>query len=176
MSAGADNNKNSISPFIPDEILKRVDEKKRLNRFYSLRTIFYDFHKGWGGSFFLQEELLFHAVDSYFCDLERMKAFHNIENGDQHKRAAFTAKWLTKIRPIQTNVGGTLTKASMLVNEMYAIHAAVHHLDVDTFLIPDELVRNLLYTLHNRELEGEVLATLFYTIETIAKKKEEQED
>ncbi|MBF0244783.1 MAG: hypothetical protein HQL31_05875 [Planctomycetes bacterium] len=153
----------------PADILAEVPRDKILVRLASLKGIYSKFEKQWGGTY-LCEDLLLHCVENAFCDLGRMKAFHDIENGDQHKRAAFTARWIVKIRPIMIHNGDLVTKHKMFVNEFFAIHAGLHHLNISIKKIPKPLLSNLLYTLHYRDTGGEILSTLMYTTELIAKR------
>lgn len=118
----------------------------------------------------LNAKLLRHAVECYFLDLERLKAFHDIQFADQHKRAAFTMLWLARIKPVQLATDVNMTKALMLVNEAYAIHAGLAHMAIDIDTISTACLRNLLYTLHYRNSSPEVLSFLAYLMECACKK------
>ena len=149
----------------PDEILDSVPEGVRLARLHALVRIYVDVcEKRWQDTR-LDRNVLLHAVENYFCDIVRTKAFHGIALADQHKRAAFTMKWIAKTRPIYLRPGSVPTKASYLANEAFALIAGLEHLDASPNRLSDGLCRNLLYTLHYRNLDGEVLSTLMYAIE-----------
>lgn len=152
-------------PFTPKEILDTIPEEKRLRRLHALVRIYNELceHR-WPGTF-LDREVLMHAVESYFCDMERMKAFHNIALADQHKQAAFTIKWIAKTKPIIIKPGAPSTKGGLLANEVFALTAGLNRLNATVNNLSDSLLRNLLYTLHYRHLDAEVLATMMYTIE-----------
>ena len=119
----------------------------------------------------LNLKLLRHTVESYMLDMERMKTFHDIKYSDRHKRAAFSMYWIAKIKPIQRATDANMTKALILVNEAYAIHAGIGHLDASVKNISADYLRNLLYTLHYRHVPPEALALDTYLLECAANKK-----
>lgn len=152
-------------PFTPKEILEAVPETKRLMRLHALVRIYTDVCAPHWHDTLLDRDILLHCVESYICDLERTKAFHDILLADQHKQAAFTIKWIAKTRPILVRPGAPQTKTSLLANEVFALTAGLNWLRATPSHLSDALLRNLLYTLHYRNLDAEVLATLMYTIE-----------
>jgi hypothetical protein len=152
-------------PFTPKEILDSIPETKRLVRLHALVRIYNDVCAPRWQNTLLDKDILLHCVESYVCDLERTKAFHDILLADQHKQAAFTIKWLAKTRPIIVRPGAPQTKASLLANEVFALTAGLNWLKASPSDLSDSLLRNLLYTLHYRSLDAEVLATLMYAIE-----------
>jgi hypothetical protein len=153
-------------PFTPKDLLDRVGQEKILNRFYSLDTIYTAKIQPNCPNTFLQKFILRNAVESYFCDLQHSKDFHDIELADRHKVAAFTIKWIVKSRPIQLNEaaspGGPYI---LLVNEIFALMAGLIHLSANIEQLSSPIFRSLLYTLHNRTVDAETLSAMMYTIE-----------
>ena len=82
-------------PFTSRTILSRAaNEEKILDRFHSLVTLYEaKIHLKYPNTF-LQKCILRHTVESYFCDLQHSKDFHNITLADRHKVAAFSIKWI----------------------------------------------------------------------------------
>lgn len=152
-------------PFTPKELLDSIPEEKRLTRLYAMVRIYDDLcAKRWPGTI-LNKDVLLHCVESYFCDILRVKAFHDVDLANQHKRAAFTIKWVARARPIQLRPNAQTTKATVLANEVFALLCGLSHLQADINDISPAFQRNLLYTLHYRNLDGEVLTSLMYAIE-----------
>lgn len=153
-------------PFTPKDILKRVGEEKILNRFYSLDTIYKVKIQPKCPNTFLQKFILRNTVESYFCDLQHSKDFHNIELADRHKIAAFTIKWIVKSRPIQLlETANPSGRYILLVNEIFALMAGLIHLSASIDELSDPMFRSLLYTLHNRTFDAEFMSAMMYTIE-----------
>lgn len=152
-------------PFTPAAILSGIGDEKWQRRFHSLKTIYeLKFSPLWPHTF-LDQHILLHAIQSHFCDLQHAKNFHDTKLADQHKVAAFTIKWLVKLRPIQLKPDTKPVKVDLLANEMFALTAGMIFLKSDARLISDHLLRSLLYTLHNRPFDAEVMSALMYTIE-----------
>lgn len=152
-------------PFTPKEILDTIPESRRLSRLHAWVKIYTDLCAPHWQDTVLDKDVLMHCVESYFCDLERTKAFHDISLADQHKQAAFTIKWIVRTRPIFIRPGGKSTKASLLANEMFALAAGLFWLRAKPGDLSEPFLRNLLYTLHYRNFDPEVMATMMYTVE-----------
>lgn len=153
-------------PFTPKVILERVGEEKVLKRFYSLDTIYKAKIQPHCPNTFLQKYILRNTVESYFCDLQHSKDFHNIELADRHKVAAFTIKWIIKSRPIQLNENANPNGSYiLLVNEIFALMAGLIHLSASIEQLSNPMFRSLLYTLHNRTFDAESMSAMMYTIE-----------
>jgi len=138
------------------------------NRVKTLTRVFQTVLGDWEG-IYLQGEILRHAVESYFLDIYRMKAFHQIELADQHKRASFTMFWIAKLRPIQIYEDANMTDALHLINERFALHAGLSHLDIGIEDISENYTSNLMYTLHYRQFPPEVLTSMMYLLECACK-------
>jgi hypothetical protein len=122
---------------------------------------------------FLQDEVLYHCVESLFLDIYRIRAFHGIEIIDSHKKAAFTMKWVSKLRPISIDKNYKETnyaQVRLTANDYFAVQAGIWHLNVDFDLLFDchkDFIKNLIYTLHNRYVTGEILSSMMYLIEKL---------
>jgi len=155
-------------PFGPSKILQKIPPTEIREYLYVLESVFQTMKTVMKlpAEIRLDIGILKHCVDSYFCDLLRMKGFHEIDIEDRHKRAAFTIKWITRLRPIQICSDAQLNKSWLLVNELFAVFAGLKHLPVTFHAMRKDLyLRNLLYTLHNRNLDVEVLSSMMFLIE-----------
>lgn len=123
-------------------------------------------------SIFLSEELLHCAVNAYFDDIYKYKAYAGSPYADNHKQAAFTIIWISRFHPIQIkpecdNVNTTV----LTINEAFALYAGFMFLDPSVISkLQKTFYRHLIYTLVYRELPARGWATLIYLIETAAKK------
>jgi hypothetical protein len=153
-------------PFTSRAILGRAaSEEKILDRFHSLATLYEQLIRPKYPNTFLQQCVLRHTIENYFCDLQHSKDFHNITLADNHKVAAFTIKWIVKTRPIQLNAEGVKKSGELIINEMFALMVGLRFLGADIKEISDNLLRSLLYTLHNRTVDAEAMSAMMYTIE-----------
>ncbi|MBC2696710.1 MAG: hypothetical protein HF982_15825 [Desulfobacteraceae bacterium] len=150
-------------------IYQEIDDNS-LARYDSLIDMFQKFKEDniFNDSLYLNEALLYNAVYSYFIDLQRTKCFHNIPFADQHKKAAYTMKWITKVKPIQIKHTVDIDKIDeecMQANELFAFIAGISFLDVDLNKLPDHFINNILYILQYRDVECLVLSSKMYLIE-----------
>ena len=121
---------------------------------------------------YLCHEVVGNVVASYFDDIDRMKQFHaDIKLADHHKIAAFTAKWISHLKPIQI-VEGQLVRAKdkkLLANEFFAFYAVTSILNISNVKsIPESLRYNMLYMFRFRHFTGRTLATICYCLEEIS--------
>ncbi len=105
---------------------------------------------------YLCHEVVGNIVVSYFDDIDRLKRYHaTIKLADQHKIAAFTAKWITCLKPIQI-IEGQLTHTKdvkLLANEYFAFYAITSILQISNVKnIPESLRYNMLYMFRYRHL------------------------
>jgi hypothetical protein len=147
-----------------------VPKEKVLERIDTLREIYLSPSLNYRGAH-LDLYLLRHAVESYFLDLHRMKNFHGIEYADQHKCAAFTMFWIVKVHPVQIDKDVDMSCALILVNEMFAIHAGLAHLQLTPRKLTPNYIKNLMYTLHFRQVTPEIMASSMYLLECAHKNK-----
>ena len=149
----------------PADVLKTIPREKVVNRLKTLWTYFNVEFKPRFVGIHLNAKLLRHAVESCFLDIARMKNFHGIEFADAHKRAAFTMLWITKAHPVQLETNVNMTESLLVINELFAIHAGIGHLDIDASMISPKYIKNLIYILHFRNPAPEILASSMYTLE-----------
>lgn len=111
--------------------------------------------------------VLRNAVESYFLDIDRIKAFHNIKYADKHKKAALTIRWISKLRPIQLLSDDSMEVSGdvFLANAIFAINAGLSFLEVDIKKISQAFFHHLLYISQYRDLDGSHLATTMYVLE-----------
>jgi len=118
----------------------------------------------------MNKVLLLNAVESYFLDIQRLKAFHGMERADRFKIAGYFLKWLCKIRPIQVgplgNLPPNLQKRGIVVNADFALIHALIVAKINQPNVEPRLVMSLLYSAHYRELDGGVMAV---TMESLAR-------
>lgn len=150
----------------PQEYLEKVGEQRILERVYIYEQI-YNLHvrEIWFANH-LSVEILRHVVDNYFVDVERTKDFHGNERVNRYRQAAFTLKWVSKLRPIQLKPGHSITDASMFINEIYAIQLAMHYLKKPLKNLPPPFLADLLYDLHFRPTDGEILTLVMRAIDS----------
>ncbi|MDR3500694.1 MAG: hypothetical protein P4L72_15880 [Parvibaculum sp.] len=122
------------------------------------------------------------AVATY-DDIDRFKSYHLRNDGDARsdvvKRAAYFAKWTSKLRPImfkRTTDAPAARDMGLMVNELLALAYAME-------LMSSELGRNirlsnkthseLLYDLHYREIADDALLAIFQLIADLARARKD---
>ena len=145
-----------------------------LNRCSTLVALYQEFINKYNdphrGSVYLNKDLLYIVVESYFDDIYRYKEYSGSERADQHKQAGYTIKWISRIRPIQLNQDTLIDKQTLFINSSFAIYCGFSFLDLkiaDT--ITPHFFKHLLYITQYRQLSGKQLATMFYVLECGAK-------
>ena len=135
--------------------------------FARLRSIVNIYHKAFKNfaGVYISTPILRSAVERYFLELDWGKAFHGSEFADQHKRAALSAFWIAKLRPVQLHTNANVTDALLIANEWFAIHAAFAHLEIEVSAVSAPYLRNLIYTLRYRSPDPETLASVVYLLE-----------
>ncbi len=149
----------------PQEYLEKEGEQRILERVYIYEQIYNLYIRDFWFASHLSLEVLRHVVDNYFVDVERTKDFHGSERVNRHRQAAFTLKWISKLRPIQLTPSHAITDASMYINEIYAIHLAMHYLKKPLKKLPPPFLDDLLYDLHFRPIDGEILTLVMRAID-----------
>ena len=112
-----------------DEVAEQVRIAKRCAYFKQAFGLYNEKLKGSGlDGAEMNSALLINAIESYFIDVRRIKAFHGMERVDRYKIASYTLKWLCKIRPVQVgplgNLRRNLQKHGLLVNADFALTQA----------------------------------------------------
>ncbi len=155
----------------PDGVAEHTDARtQRLRRFELLHGIYGALLKDLGPvkkHVRLDPALLYETVRNYFDELDLTKRHHEIVNADCHKRAAFTMKWIARLRPIQVvSASADLPERAYIVNELFAVRAAFSFLEgVNPEKDTPAMLRALVLICRNRELDSEVLATLMFALE-----------
>lgn len=118
----------------------------------------------------LNRAILHNVVQSYFHDVNRHKNFHGTERVDEVKQAAYTMKWIAKLRPVQFNCPeDVVSKPILYVNEVFAIRGGMAFMKISPDILPEPLYGDMLYTLRYRSIDERILfvwlATLQYALD-----------
>ena len=149
------------------EIIKRSIFLEK--QFRILQTIFPEFI-----DLQLSRGLIGNIGISYFDDINRMKKFHDkMKLANKYKIAAYTAKWIIFLRPIQFPQEDIpkKNKERYLANEYFALHCISAILEKNFLELDKMMLLNLLYTLRYRYFTGRLLSTLLYSIDLNCPKK-----
>ncbi len=124
----------------------------------------------WRG-IFLHPDILFEAVASSYQDIYRLKFFRNVQWVDAHKKAAYTMKWIARMRPIQLHRGPPATIAMFRVNAWYAVRCGLVLLGVQSDWASDpwwkNYTGNLAYLLHYHSPSVEQLSSEMYVLQEL---------
>jgi hypothetical protein len=147
------------------DLRPRIERRVKL-----LYNIYHEFASGWKG-IILNPHLLFESVSSAYCDIYRLKFFRDVPWIDDHKKAAFTMKWISRIRPIQIYHGIIPTAASIKVNSYYAIVSGLSILKVKEGWKKDEWwerwITNMVYLLHYHSVSVELLSSELFVLKSL---------
>ncbi|MCH8887930.1 MAG: hypothetical protein IIC13_15210 [SAR324 cluster bacterium] len=156
----------------PAEILKDIGQDRIKARVGSLMRLYRRVRARFPETY-INATLLFHAVASYYADLHRLKVFHDTILANEYRKAAFIMKWITKIRPIQLERDGVVTKAHLLANEFFAIAAGLELLgDIKPGDISNDLLNRFAYNLHYRPINAETLTDTMMLLDKALKKEQ----
>ncbi|MDR0688044.1 MAG: hypothetical protein LBF55_05065 [Prevotellaceae bacterium] len=124
----------------------------------------------------LNRAILSGMVRSYFDDIERFKEYTGSERADRHKQAAYTIKWIAKLKPIQIKIDEkedkvyeTASKELLEVNARFAVYAGIV-LFLDERVIPlvsKMVLEHLVYAAMFRGISGHQLAFSMYLMERV---------
>lgn len=115
---------------------------------------------------FLSRELLHCAVNAYFDDICKYKAYAGSEFADRHKQAAYTMIWISRFKPIQIVEGSNINTTFITINEAFAIFAGLMFLKPSVMNgMTESFYNHLIYSLMYRETGGRALATILYLME-----------
>lgn len=153
-------------------------ESQEKDRFFTLKEQFENFLNNnndiYRDHVYLNDDLLNIVVGSYFDDIYRFKDYSNSALADNHKQAAYTIKWISKIKPIQINKGAPTEKNILLVNSAFALFAGFTFLDENvTNIISTSYLNHLIYSTLYRNISGRQLASTLYALECCALNKKE---
>lgn len=151
----------------PEDIEKRFDTLVRLYEDQFLEGLAPKYRE----AIYLSKELLHCAINAYFDDVYKYKAYAGSEYADRHKQAAYTMIWVTRFHPIQILPQAKTDTTLLTINEAFALYAGFMFLDpIVITKLQKSFYRHLIYTLTYRNLTGKGLATLIYLLETGATK------
>lgn len=140
----------------PDKVRERL---KTCAGYYASK-----FQDGYQG-IHMDLRLLRHSVELALLELKNFKEYHGIKYADRHKRAAFLMYWISHIKPIQIESNANFTPALGVVNEIFAIHLGLNHLDMSPNDLPDEYLPHLIFALHRRDMDCANLAREMFLLE-----------
>ncbi len=124
----------------------------------------------WSGVY-LNPYLLREAVESYFCDVYRLKFFRPVNFINEHKQAAYAMKWISRIRPIQMYEGAGPATSILMVNAYFALIAGFALLDIDYGAKDNEwwktYITNTVYCLHYHSVSVESLSAEMCAIQML---------
>jgi hypothetical protein len=147
---------------------------EQFTRTFSDRTRIQDFNR-----LYLDSSTVLNVVISQIDDVDRVKEYHQpMVLANEHKIAAFTAKWILYLRPIQfpreLNANASEYPANRkymhVANELFALYCMqsilklTHLKEYDT-----EVVWELLYMFRYRHYTGRTLITTGMLLEKIEK-------
>ena len=112
--------------------------------------------------------VLFNVVVSYFDDVNRHKHFHGTERIDPTKQAAYTMKWIAKLRPIQFSLPNPddATKEILYINEIFAVRCGLAFMELTPQDLPDVIYVDALYTIRYRHLDERLLILWLATLQS----------
>ena len=121
--------------------------------------------------YMLNKKVLREAVKSYYLDMHRIKCFHNVDNIKHvswSKHAAYMAKWISSLCPIQRkNDDGKISETKM-INVWYAVIIAFYVLDIRFDFAKSEswgsYINNMAYILCYCNISPDTLDLLFNLI------------
>ena len=152
--------------FTPEQT--RVAERQDM-----LETIFNGLRQYLGEGFEYLEVnrlILYNVVVSYFDDVDRHKQYHGTKLIDETKQAAFTIKWIAKLRPIQFNLPSidAVTTQILYINEIFAVRCGLAFMKLSPQELPKAIYADALYAIRYRHLDERMLilwlATLQYAV------------
>ncbi len=126
-------------------------------------------------AFYLNEGILYLAAKSYFDDIIRYKTYSGSELAERPKIAAYTMKWLSKLKPIQlTHFDENTSEFSLQINYHFALHCACSAIDVEVKdlekIEETGIFEDLLYNMQYRTISGKQYALVFKLIKELTSK------
>lgn len=162
-----------VSSIIKD----RVPREKILSRINLLEKLFYRIRDKANipelKNCKIDKSILLSVVRSYFYDLERLKLFHGIKNANESKIAAYTIKWICKLKPLYVDPNIENTKPTLIVNELFAMQVGFFIMEIPRTLVPDQIFNKLIYNLVYRPFEESSMAIFFDLVSDTYQKYQE---
>lgn len=104
---------------------------------------------------------------SYFYDIDRAKLFHGMHLINEPKKAAYLVKWILKHKPIwydDATVSDVSVKGFLhLINEFYALRAALAYTSIKLEEVPSGLLERILYDFFFRYVDENSMTLWFET-------------
>ncbi|MCL2326939.1 MAG: hypothetical protein FWC39_00345 [Bacteroidetes bacterium] len=150
---------------------REEQEVKRLNTIVSL----FDTYSSKNVQFledtiYLNKDLVRMVVKSYYDDIYRFKDYSGSGRADRHKQAAYTIKWISKIKPIQIKPDKKNNKFTITANSSFALFVGFTFFDVNIARqVSEHYINNLLYFTLFRNISGRQLASTLYVLEHAVK-------
>ena len=145
----------------PAVLLEKL-ESRIIERCALLEDIYARHIQRWPGTY-LHRHILRETVESYFCDVYRLKFFRPVNWIDCHKQAAYTIKWISRMRPIQLETGAAPKRASLMANAYFGVAAAMWFMEIRDVLVDrkwwKKYITNLIYLLHFHSVQVEHLCS-----------------
>lgn len=146
----------------PEELLALIGAERLRERGIFLENAYNRVCGEWPG-IYLNPYLLRMTVESYFCDLYRLKFFRPVEYANEHKKAAYTMKWIARVRPIQMTGGYGADTPTLMANAYFALMAGLMFLHIDCDVRNNQwwrkYVTDMVYFLHYHSVSVESLSS-----------------
>lgn len=142
------------------EKLISIKKNEILARLKLIEHLFNQHVQKWPGVY-VNGYLLREAVESYFCDVYRLKFFRPVNHINEHKKAAYMMKWLARVRPVQIRQGFGPDMPTIMANAYFALVVGLNLLDVEYDARDDEwwktFIVEMTYLLHYHSPSVETL-------------------
>lgn len=163
----------------PGKLLEHVGEARLRNRCVFLESVYNEICDRWPGVY-LNPYLLRETVESYFCDVYRLKFFRPVDFANEHKKAAYTIKWISRIRPIQMIGGHGPDTAALMGNAYFALMAAFALLKIRFDAGNDDwwrsYVTDTVYFLHYHSVSADSLSGEMRVLHALRKTRNRNEE
>ena len=94
------------------------------------------------------------------------KDFHGTERVGKVKQAAYTIKWIAKLRPVQFSCSeDVVSKPLLYVNEVFAMRGRMAFMRISPDVLPELLYDDMLYTLRYRHIDERMLIVWLSTLQ-----------
>lgn len=152
----------------PEDLLNELPVGKVLERLKTYGGFYIKHFQPHYNGIYVNLKLLRHAVEKSLLTTLYVKNYHGIEYADEHKRAAFSMYWIARIKPIQIDSDANVKESHLLINEIFGVYIGLGHLNINCHDISPKYFLHLLYTLHNRNVTPEELASEMYLLQCAA--------
>lgn len=118
----------------------------------------------------INQALLFGAIESYWFDIFRLRDFHNDPEGlvNRPRKAAYTVKWLTRYKPISFDASFFTSKEDCsflcMINEYFAYRAGVRYAGLKDDMLDTDTMDRFIYNLHFRSYDEGFVSMWFWSM------------